>query len=241
MKFKRGIVHFYTQKEQYEHLCIYYSSPNKWEFSMMTEIDVFEKEIIRALRGCNKEDSEQMSDFKNKELDSYTELSIEEDTSIIITKGREVLDKYIEDNSKNQNSKWRIDDLELMKLHIESTLTSRNVIHDVEYKSLESIIKDITDLGCKSDADSKEGKLICGICDDIDLMRMKDDYELNLNGEEIIHGYICISYEHAKRILDELKDKKILDELRANRTSNIEIIDNQPKEIKSPLIFAFVK
>ena len=232
MKFKRGIVHFYTQKEQYEHLCIYYSSPNKWEFSMMTEIDVFEKEIIRALRGWNKEDKKQMSEFRNKELDSYTQLSIEEAPSDIITKGLEVLDKYIEDSSENQNSKWRIDDLELMKLHIESTLISRNVIHEVEYNSQESIIKDITYLGSKSDGDYTQAKLICGICDDIDKMRVEDYYRLNLNGNEIIHGFICYSYERAKKILDELK---------ATRTSNIEIIDNQPKEIKSPLIFALVK
>ena len=199
---------------------------------MMAEIDVFEGEIIRVLKGCKKEDKKQMSEFLNKEWDSHTELSIEDDTSTLISKGREVLVKYIEDNSKNQNSKWSIDDLKLMKHHIESTLTSRNVIHNVEYNSPESIMEDITDLGGKSDGNTKEGKLICGICDDIDVMRMKDYYGLNLKGEEIIHGFICPNYGCAKNILAKLK---------ANKPSNIEILDNLPKEIKSPLIFALGK
>lgn len=232
MKIKRGIVHFFTLDEKYHHLFLYYSSPNKWEFSMMAEIDVFEGEIIRVLKGCKKEDKKQMSEFLNKEWDSHTELSIEDDTSTLISKGFEVLVKYIEGNSENQDSKWNIEELELMKRHIDSTLTSRNVIHNVEYNSQESIINDITDLGSKNDGDTKEGKQICGICDDIDVMRMKDYYGLNLKGEEIIHGFISPNYGCAKNILAKLK---------VNKPSNIEILDNPSKEIKSPLIFALVK
>lgn len=231
MKLQSGIVHFYST-ESYKGLLLYYPSPNCWDFSMMIEIEIFEKKITNLRCGIEAEDRAEMSGCIFKKLPNLRELSMEEKEDIKpINAGLQVLDEYIQYNSTFNETTWNFENVKLMKLHIESRLASRNIIHDMRHKSLDSIWTEFKKLS-RNDGDNKNTKLLCGICDDIDVMRMKDYYGLNLNGEEIIHGFICPHYEYAKKIFAKLK---------ANKPSNIEILDNPSKEIISPLIFALVK
>lgn len=181
-------------------LHVFYSSYSSRPFSLLVNINTSKERITDVLSGDTKKGGEEIRKFrfrlveKNNELQ---ELELTRPDKNLINLAISLCESFTTEDEQKQNL------IHLMKEHIVSTLENRNQIIDVigvDYTRVPHEIKSYFPNIIKNQ------QIICGICDDIDNMRVNDYYNLNIKEDQKIIAFKCHSFPIAEEILKLLKN-----------------------------------
>lgn len=222
MKSNYGKVRFFIERYNNEKMYTYVLySASLSEFSLLMCFELNKKKIFNIFSGRTQDGRKSIISFLlnlDTKDNTLRELSLNGCDRLIIDEIIEICESYSSEDFQTQN------DVILMQKHIESTLGLFTKINDVSLKNIDQIVSMIEDLKNRLPPLDNQ-QLCCGICDDIDNMRMLDYYNIHCTDDQPIYGFICATHPIARKVLELLKENELgviyLDEDKFNKSTLI--------------------